>query len=103
MTSSALLKQIPQDKLGKDLKRTLARTSLWLDNEIEKFVVMESADILELLPAESFIDENLISSFGSLEFKRFLVHQLVKLYNHKRRAGFSCATYQPSAAGFPPS
>lgn len=84
MTSSALLKQIPQDKLNADLKRTLARTSLWLENEIERFVEIESADILELLPSESFIDENLIQSFGNLEFKRFLVHQLVKLYNSKK-------------------
>lgn len=85
MTTSALLKQIPQNKLSKDLKRSLARTSLWLENEIEKFVVMESSDILDLLPTESFNDENLISSFGSIEFKRFLVHQLVKLYNHKKQ------------------
>ncbi len=85
MTTSALLKQIPQNKLNNDLKRSLARTSLWLENEIEKFVVLESADILELLPSESFIDENLIQSFGSIEFKRFLVHQLVKLYNHKKQ------------------
>lgn len=85
ITASALLKQIPQNKLSKDLQRSLARTSLWLDNEIEKFVVMESADILELFPSESFNDENLIQSFGSIEFKRFLVHQLVQLYNHKKQ------------------
>ena len=85
MTTSALLKQISQRKLSKELLRTLARTSLWLDNEIEKFVTMESADIIDLLPSESFIDKDLISSFGSMEFKRFLVHQLVKLYNHKKQ------------------
>jgi len=85
ITTSALLKQIPQKKLSKNLQRSLARTSLWLDNEIEKFVVMESADILELFPSESFNDENLIQSFGSIEFKRFLVHQLVQLYNHKKQ------------------
>ncbi|MCO4794043.1 MAG: lytic transglycosylase domain-containing protein [Bacteriovoracaceae bacterium] len=85
LISSSILKEIPQKKISKELKRSIVRTSLWLDNELDKFVEIEALDIISSHSKDAFNDEVLSSSFGSNEFKRFLIHQIVKLYNHKKQ------------------